>query len=560
MNENYDVYKFAIHELDNELDSIIECQKGLIKYHQDIIDSIKEDGSLGPKERDTKIEEYLRSISLAHNLLRENNIIINSINAQIDKLKENVFQISQAGNEEIPVKEKKSLEEVTKNLKKVMTDSCAKIYKISEESKELLIEKKDYTESKNKIEEICRKLYRLTDEVNGMLEGINFNEKDDEEVSEVKEIIASLVKEEQERADNISNEAYRIIGMSGEELFDAEYANTFYDFLRTEYSKILDKITDLDTTMTEIQRKEPSKTERVSMGLIQEVVEDVSHKLMIAIEKIEELVEPKEEVVQKPQVVNNEELTRVIDNETKRITEYGAKVNQVLQNLKDGKYTNEEIVAQLSELYKTEMNKMGEATEVAEQTLFIHTIDEKQKEEETQEYKKYCSILNKSFWEARQKASSENIKYPSALYERMVKEYQNEYLITNFNVSLEEVEESIELYREKYAEDLYMDDIYEQALYAIREETSASIQEICDESCGLSLLDKKAYNLLEDDFEKIIKEIALAKQEEDMDESLAINQYRKSFKLSKLITKKEMVERQMYLIRRRASRLERSTY
>lgn len=142
----------------------------------------------------------------------------------------------------------------------------------------------------------------------------------------------------------------------------------------------------------------------------------------------------------------------------------------------------------------------------------------------------------------------------------MVKEYQNEYLITNFNVSLEEVEEGIELYREKYAEDLYMDDIYEQALYAIREETSASIQEICDESCGLSLLDKKAYNLLEDDFEKIIKEIALAKQEEDMDESLAINQYRKSFKLSKLITKKEMVERQMYLIRRRASRLERSTY
>lgn len=70
-------------------------------------------------------------------------------------------------------------------------------------------------------------------------------------------------------------------------------------------------------------------------------------------------------------------------------------------------------------------------------------------------YKKYCTILNNSFWEARERTSLEEIKYPSALYEKTVKEFQNQILIENYNISLESIEKFLDDYNKKYAEDIY---------------------------------------------------------------------------------------------------------
>ena len=155
---------------------------------------------------------------------------------------------------------------------------------------------------------------------------------------------------------------------------------------------------------------------------------------------------------------------------------------------------------------------------------------------------------------------NDNIKYPSALFEQKVKEYQNDYLIKNYNISLEELEDSISEYRDKYAEDVYMDELYDKALNDLRKESSASVQELCEEVGGLSLVDDRVYQLLEEDLVKITKDIAKAKEDENIDSSLAINEYRKSFKVSQLLDHKEMIEHQLEIFKKRAKRLEEDIY
>ena len=70
------------------------------------------------------------------------------------------------------------------------------------------------------------------------------------------------------------------------------------------------------------------------------------------------------------------------------------------------------------------------------ENLLENKVDPNVREKDTLEYKKIYSLLNKSFWIARQKASEEKIKYPSALYEKTVREYQNQILIDEYNILL----------------------------------------------------------------------------------------------------------------------------
>ena len=114
----------------------------------------------------------------------------------------------------------------------------------------------------------------------------------------------------------------------------------------------------------------------------------------------------------------------------------------------------------------------------------------------------------------------------------------------------------LEDYKTKYASDIYMDEVYEESMNQLKEETLATTDEICDESYGLSLLDKRAYIILNDNLTEIIKELALAKKEENLDTFIDLSEYRKSVRISALMEKKELIEQQMYIIEQRRNKLE----
>ena len=200
----------------------------------------------------------------------------------------------------------------------------------------------------------------------------------------------------------------------------------------------------------------------------------------------------------------------------------------------------------LLRVYEDEHPKVNEIIEDD-----IEVVDEKQKEIDTKEYRNNFTKLNKSFWEARAKASNEGIKYPSSLYEKKVKEYQNNYLIDNYNISLEALEREVEDYKVKYASELYMDKVYDEAIYILKEETLASIDEMCDESNGISMLDLKALEILNNDLMDVIREIGKVKDDENLNGFIDIEEYRKSVKLNSLMDKKEMIERRINIIKRK---------
>ena len=228
---------------------------------------------------------------------------------------------------------------------------------------------------------------------------------------------------------------------------------------------------------------------------------------------------------------------------------YEKDIMKLFDNIRDNDIPLEELNTKIVDLYNKN-HKYNELVYIKE------NINESEKEKDEIEYKKYCTYLNNSFWEARQQASKEDIKYPSANYERAVKEYQNNYLISKYNVSLEDVEYYIEQYKEKYSTYIYMDDIYSKALSLIREESTSSIEEICDETNGISMLDRYALNLLKSDLFDVIKEISFVKKEEHLDGFIDVSRYRMSIRISKLIDKKEMIENQIQTINYRANRLE----
>ncbi len=486
MDKVYNNYKNSIKSLSNNLNSIIKYQKKVIAYYQSQIDDIKNNSSLDDKQKEKEINEYLKSISKIHDLLREDNIIINLLSEKTKALSYNIEQIVKE-NEKIPVK--KSLTNTTKSLRQTIENECEKIYALAQNVKDLFNKQSAVGTQDNRevIDSECENLYHLNDEINSMLDGINFNINSDDSNKEIRDIINDLVAEERQRVDYISSEAYHIMCAQPDELISNRRLELFYEFIKEEYDKLSDKLMNMDFVIAEINHKDPTNTDKISINLLQEVIEEESRKLVTSLHHLDEFLS-------------------IIDDEDKD-------------------------------------------TEIVEKMYSI-------KDDDTKNYKHYCSILEKSLWNAWQKISLKKIKHPSPLYEQKIKEYQNNYLIDNYNVSLEDVNSVIESYKEKYAEDIYINDIYDEALSQLKDEYSLSIEELCNEEAGLSLLDQRAYQLLEKDLHKIEKSIASVKDIEDINSSLSMNQYRKSFKTNKLKDQKNIIEHQMDIIKKRADKLE----
>ena len=204
----------------------------------------------------------------------------------------------------------------------------------------------------------------------------------------------------------------------------------------------------------------------------------------------------------------------------------------------------------LKELIKIENNFNNE------ESINNADVNEEKSQEDidTIEYKRNYSLLNKSFWEAREKVAEEKIKYPSSLYEKKVKEYQNQFLIDGYNISLEEVEYNIERYKDKYASRIYMDSIYDRALYKIKENNDYSIDEICDETNGVSLLDKTVYQILSDELVSINHQLLIS-DDINNTEFKEVSEYKKELNNKKLNDKKNIIKEQMEIISKKAKEM-----
>ena len=390
-----------------------------------------------------------------------------------------------------------------------------------------------------------------------MLQGIVFD--DEQSASSIKKLIEKNVDTEMKRINFISSLATEMMNIDYDTLLETDKLKELCTNIDEEIRISNDKISELQDIL---QDDIDSQAFILSIGLFIEVLEEKIDELNKILNQLNYIISISKKINTSDVETDDDNkigLVKAIDEETKRILLFGQKVSETLENLKRQNSSSKEIVRCLSNLYFEEHKRVDEVAEKTEKSFFNKNILNKEKELDTIDYKKYCSILNKSFWEARQKASMENIKYPSALYERTVKEYQNELLIDNYNVSLEDVERIIEEYQEKYADDIYMDKIYESALYQLRDETSASVQELCDETYGLSTLDRRAYALLQEDLIKVIREIGIVKKEHTDGDSLAISEYRKSFRLNKLVERKYMIERLLHIIDKRSRTLDKST-
>ncbi len=555
MYKEFEVYKFAIKTLNDVLISVNECQFNALNYYQEKVTKIKNDKTLTLDEKDAMIEKYLHSVTGVHSLLEENNKVINLINDHIDVLKSNVDKLITIVDHPVV---KKSLDECTRNLRTVLDTECGKIFELALETKYILDEEAyDFSDNRTIVETSLESLYDLADKINNMLQGIVFEDK--QSASSIKKLVEKNVDTETKRINYISNKATKMMDIDYDTLLETGKLQELCTDLEEEIRISNDKIAELqDILHDDID----SQAFILSIGLFIEILEEKIDDLNKVLNQLNYIVSiygqaSKEETSDDDSI--KDDLVKLIDEETKQIILFGHKVSETLEYLKTHNSSSKEIVRCLSNLYFEEHKRVDEAALKTEKSFFNRNMLDKEKELDTIDYKKYCSILNKSFWEARQKASMENIKYPSALYERTVKEYQNELLIDNYNVSLEDVERIIEEYQEKYADDIYMDKIYENALYQLKDETPASVHELCDETYGLSALDRRAYALLQEDLIKVIREIGIVKNEDAEEGSLAISDYRKSFRIDKLVEHKYMIERLLHIIDKRSRLLDKST-
>lgn len=555
MYKEFEVYKFAIKTLNDVLISVNECQFNTLNYYQEKVSKIKNDKVLTLDEKDVMIEKYLHSVSGVHSLLEENNRSINIINEQIEVLKGNVDKLIEIS--EYPVL-KKDLNELTKNLHDILAKECKRIFELADETRCILNEQLyDFSDNKTIVASSLESLYNLSDKINSMLQGIVFD--DEQSASSIKKLIEKNVATEMKRINFISSLATELMNIDYDTLLETDKLRELCTNIDEEIRISNDKISELQDIL---QDDIDSQAFILSIGLFIEILEEKIDELNKVLNQLNYIISISKKINTSNSEIDDDNkigLVKAIDEETKRILLFGQKVSETLENLKRQNSSSKEIVRCLSNLYFEEHKRVDEVAEKTEKSFFNKNVLNKEKELDTIDYKKYCSILNKSFWEARQKASMENIKYPSALYERTVKEYQNELLIDNYNVSLEDVERIIEEYQEKYADDIYMDKIYESALYQLRDETSASVHELCDETYGLSTLDRRAYALLQEDLIKVIREIGIVKKEHIDGDSLAISEYRKSFRLNKLIERKYMIERLLHIIDKRSRILDKST-
>lgn len=495
MNKDYDLYIFSLNILQNCLDSIRKCNSNL------------------PSE----MRIY-------------NAKIIDDIYDKIYLLKNDNFKV-----------ENDDLDNVTKKLVNIIKNESEKIYLISNSVTEIFDSKKK--EKKFIIDIVkkeCNKLLNMISEISNMLHGIIFDNSSNKNKF-VSNIIKNKIYEEEKQIELISRETNYISEYTFEDLIYKNKLTDYCNFICTKIFKSKNMIHDIINVKKE-NKKQLSSSEEISLSLLQEIVEE---QLKILNDSYEKFIE----------ILNS--FSSNITKENDKIQEYSRKVINLLNELYVNKSDSEVIVKRLKDLYDSEHETPRKSNyqynEKLQSTLIV---DEEQKKKDTQKYKDDYSMLNKSFWESRHKASLEGIKYPSVLYEKKVKEYQNNYLIDNYNVSLEALEQSIEDYKTKYASDIYMDEVYEESMNQLKEETLATTDEICDESYGLSLLDKRAYIILNDNLTEIIKELALAKKEENLDTFIDLSEYRKSVRISALMEKKELIEQQMYIIEQRRNKLE----
>lgn len=234
--------------------------------------------------------------------------------------------------------------------------------------------------------------------------------------------------------------------------------------------------------------------------------------------------------------------------------EYQKYGKRIIKLLKDSNDVNSELL--INKIKYSPIFSIFNISNSSDYNTKILEKEEIQRFKDTKDYKNNYSLLNKSFWDARYKAFSEKIKYPSVLFEKKVKEYQNDYLIEKYNKSLEEIENSIDEYRKKYSKEIYMDEVYEEAVNQLKNETLLTIDEMCDESLELSQLDKKAYIILNDRLMDVIRKIGYIKADESLDDFIDLAEYKKNAKLNELLVIKDIIEYNMNLIIKKRDEIE----
>lgn len=551
MQIDLSVYKFATKNLKETLESVIDCQKDVINYYQGEIDKIKANDTYTKEEKTKKIQEFLTSINEVHNSLRKNNEIINSMLDSVDMLEDNLSHIEGGSFVEQTI----DVEKQARDLMDVIKSSCDKIYSISEEASELLkSEEESLVEEKNVIlENELQKMYRLARETKDVLSGIKIS--DNNEDSSIISKINEYLSYETDRTNYISEEASKLLDIDKDEIIGNNLLDNYIQALKNETKNIKNRISELE----ELFSNNTNRTEIVAITLLQNILEDEYEKIASTIDKLEILtgISKEQNTISfdnEKSITESHNMTDVLSRQVEVIGDSNDELTEYLLELKNGNYSSREIVNKLRSLYNKQIKNIEKLSLETEEILEGDTVDREQKLKDDAEYKKYCSVLNESFWSSRQRASEEGIKYPSALYENKVKEYQNEYLNDKYNITLEDANSFIEMYKEKYASDIYKDEIYETALYQLRRETDKSVQELCEEVDGLSLLDTKAKQLIENDLIDIIREIGIEKHNEENNESL-FGDYRKNMNVNKLIEKKKIIDHQLSIIKLRERKI-----
>ena len=510
MQSNYEIYKKLISELrerqSNILDENNNVLNGLDKYVD--VDKI--------------------------NYINENNTILLTINDLINQL-ENNLELSNIGKKE-------TLASATLNLNNTIKEEIDNIEKVVKDTQDFL--NSSIVIEKDILDEQFENIIALTKKIMNMLQGVNINE---EETNMINSIIQDKMDNEESQVEIIKEETEKIMSKNHKVIFEDDLLRSYCDFLKNELYKTNEVLSKLKN-ICENNKPILTNSENISLSLLIDILEQQQEGLSISYSEIESFltISTTESVVEEDNDVNNND---IVDDDKEEL-------DDIIDVLKNEDLSQNDVLDKIVEIYNKQRKELDNAREKLEEKMYNIEIDNKEKDADTLKYKNYCSMLNKSFWEARYSASLDNIKYPSALYEKTVKEHQNDYLIENYNLSLNAVEEFIEEYKNKYADDIYMDEIYEQALVLLKDESTLSVKELCDESTGLSILDQKAYDLLQDDLNEVIKEIGLVKAEENIDDSIDIAEYKKSLRLNKLIDRKNIIEKQIYNLSKRAEKLE----
>ena len=508
MYQEYEKYKLSLEELTQKVNELNSLNVNILN----------------------KLDTYTEKESFDY--LNENSFLLSNINDTLKNINNNLT-MSNIGVTE-------TLGESTKKLNTTIDNELKNMSKIIESTKEYF--KIDNVVEKDIIDEQFESIIELCDKIIIMLQGIAFNEEESDS-NMISLIIKDKIIDEKSQIQSIKDETINLKNICHKELFNNSMLDIYCEFIKVELEKTSILIIRLKNIL-EYNKSILTNSETITLNLLIEILEQQQEELTISYNQLNSFtnvdtsITPVEEIPSEESSYNQDSIYVILDS------------------LKNSNGTTEDVINKLEELYNSQKKELNEAREALEKKMYNMEINSKEKEADTLKYKNYNSILNKSFWEARYSASLDNIKYPSALYEQTVKEYQNDYLIEHYNVSLMAVEEFIEEYKNKYADEIYMDEIYEQALALLKDESTGSVKELCDESTGISILDQKAYDLLQDDLNEVIKEIGLVKKEENFDDSLDVAEYKKSLRLKKLIERKNIIEKNIYTLSKKAEKLE----